>query len=215
VTKPEPRTVIVKSPSALRETGSVVRAVVHITVWSALLMGASWFPGRGTSGAAKPVATAVDEIAFRELDADAQRLYRASLEGLTEAEDVRSRSGEWPAVEVLAGRKIPPFAPDPLDRASYRWKLLRDGTLVNYVGTPAGSGANDPATKRPTFVISILEPDPGTPIDPQTPVDETHHKLRDGTILHVSVWTGPKQLDKPAATPAFEDGWRRITMAAP
>ena len=45
------------------------------------------------------------------------------------------------------------------------------------------------------------------------PVDETHHKLRDGTILHVSVWTGPKTLDKPAATPAFEDGWRRITMA--
>jgi hypothetical protein len=207
VTKPEPRTVIVQSPSALRETGGVVRAVIHITVWSALLMGASWFPGRGASGAAAKPATAVDEIAFRELDADAQRWYRASLEGLTEAEDVRSRSGEWPSVEVLAGRKIPPFAPDPLDRAGYRWRMLRDGTLVNYVGTP------DAAAQRPTFVISILEPDPGTPIDPQTPVDETHHKLRDGTILHVSVWTGPKTLDKPAATPAFEDGWRRITMA--
>jgi len=204
---PHPRTVIVQSPSALRETGGVVRAVIHITVWSALLMGASWFPHRN-DGAARPAATAVDEVAFRELDSEAQRIYRQTLDGLTEAEDVRSRAGEWPPVEALAARNVPPFATDPIDHAGYRWRLLRDGTLVNYVGTPSVAG-------KPTYVIAVLEPDPGTPIDPQTPVDETHHKLRDGTILHVSVWTGPKDLAKPAATPAFEDGWRRITMAAP
>jgi hypothetical protein len=133
-------------------------------------------------------------------------VYRQALEGLTEAEDVRSGKGDWPTVDALATRRIPPFAPDPLDRASYRWQLLRDGTLVNYVGTP------DAASKRSTFVISILEPDPGTPIDPTAYVDETHHKLKDGTLLHVSIWIGTRTLTRPAATPPFEDGWRRITM---
>ena len=200
--------VIVQSPSLLRETAGVVRAVVHIVFWSALLMGATWFR-RDTAGAGRAPQVAVDEVAFRELDPEAQRLYRACLEGLTEAEDVRSRVGDWPTVAALAARAIPPFAPDPLDHAGYTWTMLRDGTLINYVGAP------DAASKRPTFVISILEPDPGTPIDPQAYVDETHHKLRDGTLLHVSVWVGTRALAKPAATPAFEDGWRRVTMAAP
>ena len=205
--KGEVRTVIVQSPSVLRETGGVIRAVFHIVLWSAALMGATWFHNRGPDAARKST-TAVDEIAFRDLDATDQRLYRECLEGLTEAEDVRSRTNEWPTVEQLATRRIPPFVVDPLDRANYHWQLLRDGTLVNYVGTP------DPASKRPTLLISILEPEPGTPIDPQAYVDETHHKLRDGTVLHVSVWTGSRTVTKPVATPAFEDGWRRITMDA-
>jgi len=204
------RTVIVQSPSVWRETGNVIRAVMHIFLWSALIMGASWCTGRHPQGTElRPPAIAVDQVAFRDLDEDSQRMYRLALEGLTEAEDVRSRTNDWPTVDALAARKIPPFTPDPLDRAGYRWRMLRDGTLVNYVGTP------DVASKRPTYVISILEPDPGTPIDPQAVVDEIHHKLRDGTMLHVGVWTGTKTLDRPAATPAFEDGWRQITMATP
>ncbi len=195
--KQEVRTVIVQSPSVLRETAGVVRAVVHIVFWSALLMGASWFHGR-SAGTAARTATAVDEVAFAALDGDAQRLYRDCLTGLAEAETTRSTTGDWPTVEQLAARKTPPFAD-----AGYRWRMLRDGTLVNYVGE---------AANRPAFVISILEPDPGMPIDPQAVVDETHHKLRDGTVLHVSVWTGTKTLTKPAASPPFEDGWRRITM---
>jgi hypothetical protein len=203
------QTVLVRSPSVLRETGGVVRAVAHILFWSAAIMGARWGMRSGATGAAASTTTAVDEVAFRELDPSDQRMYRRCLEGLTEAEDVRSKKGDWPSVDQLAARGIPPFAADPLDKANYRWQLLRDKTLVTYQGVP------DAASKRPTIVIDIVEPDPGTPIDPQAVVDETHHKLADGTVLHVSVWTGTKTLTQAVSTPAFEDGWRRITMVAP
>jgi hypothetical protein len=201
------RTIDVRSYSAARETGAVIRAVAHIVFWSAALMGATW--GSRATGDAARIQTAVDEVAFRDLEANDQRMYRASLEGLAEAEDVRSRANAWPTVEQLAAKRIPPFAPDPLDRAGYTWQLLRDRTLVNYVGTP------DPASKRPTIAIVVVEPDPGTAPDPQAIVDETHHKLADGTVLHVSIWTGTKPVSGAVSTPAFEDGWRRITMAAP
>ena len=196
------RTVTVESPSLWRETGGVIRALLHIVFWSAAIMFAT-SGGDAASGGPPRTTLAVDEIAFRDLDAAGQRLYRAALAGLTEAEDVRSRTGDWPTVEVLAARRVPPFAPDPIDRAGYRWRLLRDGLLVNYVGTPAAG---------PTIAIVVLEPDRGMAADPQAIVDETHHRLRDGTLLHVSIWTGAKPLANPVSTPAFEDGWRRITM---
>ncbi len=140
------------------------------------------------------------------LESADQRVYRQCLEGLTDAEDVRARTGTWPAIDALARRGIPPFAADPVDHAGYSWRLVRDGTVVDYIGTPAAG------SKRPTFVIVILEPDPGTPIDPQAIADEVHHKLADGTMLHVSIWIGSRTLASAVAVPAIEDGWRRITM---
>ena len=205
--KPAVRTVIVQSPSVVRETGLVLRAVAHIAIWSAAIMGASRCHGRNPN-APRAASSLPDVELFRDLDSEAQRVFRASLEGLTEAEDVRSRSGDWPSIEALAAKKIPPFAPDPLDAAGYRWQLMRDGALIDYVGTPTAAG-------RPSFVISILEPDPSMAVDPQAITDETHHKLRDGTLLHVGVYAGPRTLTSPMATPPFEDGWRRITTYNP
>jgi len=204
----ELRTVIVQSPSVMREGGMVLRAVVHILFWSAALMTASRYHAGASGTVASTGATTPDIALFRDLDPDAQRVFRACLEGLSEAEDGRSRGGEWPTVEQLAARKIPPFAPDPLDKAGYRWKLMRDGALVNYVGTPSSSD-------RPSFVISILEPDPSVTPDPQAVTDETHHKLRDGMLLHVGVYAGPRTLTSPMATPPFEEGWRRVTTYNP
>lgn len=198
-----------QSPSVMREAGGVLRAVVHIVFWSTMLMATTWLPGRQPATASRTPMIAVDEVAFRELASDDQRVFRQALEGLTEAEDARSKTGDWPTIEQLATRKIPPFVADPIDKANYRWTMLRDGTLINYLGVP------DAASKRSTFVISVLEPDPGTPIDPAAYVDETHHKLKDGTLLHVSIWLGSRTLARPAATPPFEDGWRRITMTTP
>ena len=195
------RTITVSSPSVWRETVGVIRVVVHVAFWSAAIMLA---PGAG--GAASEAATtqlAVDEVAFATLPAEGQRLYRRALEGLTDAEDQRSRTGAWPTVEAEAARNVPPFAPDPLDRAGYRWRLLREANLTNYIGTASGA---------PTIAIVVLEPDRGMAPDPLAVIDEQHHRLRDGTLLHVSIWTGPKDLAAPVSTPAFEDGWRRITM---
>jgi hypothetical protein len=203
------RTVTVRSPSVWRETGYVARAVAHVVVWTAALMGASVSRGELQVAAGRPTV-AFNEVAFPALDADAQRMYRACLDALAEAEATRGKSGGWPTVEQLVAKRLAPFV-DPLDKAGYRWSLLSSSTVFDYIGVP------DAASGRPTFLINVVEPEPGTVVDPGVPVDETHHRLPDGTMLHVAVWTvpGAKPLDSAVPTPVFEDGWRRITMGGP
>ncbi len=200
------RTVIVEPPSVLRETGMVVRVAFHVVLWTAIAMGATWFPHAGVAPAVAAPATAIGEVAFRELPGELQRMYTRCLEGLAEAEDTRSTTGAWPGVDDLAARGVPPFARDPIDHAGYHWKLLRDAGLVDYVGTPAHG---------PTLLITALEPDPGTPVDPRAVTDETHHRLRDGTMIHVAVWVGPQPITAPVITPPIEAGWRRIVRGTP
>lgn len=203
---PSPRTITVQSPSVWRETGYVARAVLHVAFWSAALMGASLARDAANPQAAAQTV-ALDEVSFSTLDEPAKRLYRQCADALSEAEDTRSKSGAWPTVAQLAARNLAPFV-DPIDKAGYRWTLLAAGPVIDYLGVP------DPASGRPTFLINVVEPEPGTPIDPSAVVDETHHKLRDGTMIHVAIWSvpGAKQLDTAVPTPAFEDGWRRITL---
>ena len=205
------RTVVVRSPSARREAGLVLRAVFHIVFWSGLVIGVE----RGTTHAGTSAVSAgpqtVGEVAFGSLDQGQQLVFRQLKEGMIEAEADRSRTGKWPAAEELARRLVPPFAPDPTDKARYRWTELARGTVLNYVGAP------DPASGRPTFVVVVVEPDPGTPIDPQAQTDEIHHRLADGTMLHVYVWTAPgvRPIQQVLAAPAPEDGWQRITTQKP
>ena len=92
-------TVLVESPSAMRETGFVVRIAFHVVMWTAIFMTATWFPRGGAAPSAVP-ATAIGEIAFRELPGDVQRMYRRCLDGLADAEEVRADSGAWPTVEA-------------------------------------------------------------------------------------------------------------------
>jgi hypothetical protein len=47
-------------------------------------------------------------------------------------------------------------------------------------------------TSQRAWVLVILEPEPGAPADP-APNDETHHRLPDGTTLHVSIWNMPEE----------------------
>ncbi len=203
------RTVTVRSPSVWRETGYVARAVAHVIVWTAALMGASFTRGEQQAAAGQPTV-ALDEVAFGTLDAGAQRMYRSCLDALAEAEATRGKSGAWPTVEQLVAKNLAPFL-DPLDKAGYRWTLLNRGGVFDYVGVP------DASSGRPTFLINVVEPEPGMVVDVGLPSDETHHRLRDGTMLHVGVWSvpGARQLDTAVPTPAFEDGWRRITMGGP
>lgn len=205
----EVRTVIVRSPSAWREAGHVLRAIAHVVVWTAALMVASVTRGEQRTAAGKPTV-ALDEVAFVTLDSSAQRIYRACLDALGETEAARGNTGAWPTVEQLVAKNLAPFS-DPLDKAGYRWTLLTRGAVFDYVGVP------DATSGRPTFLITIVEPEPGMIVDPGVPSDETHHRLRDGTMLHVGVWiaAGAKPVETAVPTPAFEDGWRRITMGRP
>jgi hypothetical protein len=201
--QPPIRTEEVRPPSLRRESGLVLKAAFHIAYWSALVI----FGHPETPGV--QAAELPFERRFQDLDAADQRVFRAIQEGIVEAEGERSRSGRWPAVEALARQGVPPFALDPIDKAGYGWRLLQKQTLLNYVGTPA------PESGRRAFVVLITEPEPGTPVDLQTPVDDQHHRLASGTMIHVSVWLGPGLGDmrEPAASVNPDEGWQRVVVS--
>jgi hypothetical protein len=145
---------------------------------------------------------------FRTLGGDDQRLFRELQEGLLEAENARSSTRRWPAPAALAEQGIPPFA-DAAGRGgrrSYRWQLRQEGPVVNYLGIPADR-------RDPELLLLVQEPDPQAPaaapfarppagapsqggqpgaLAPPLPAaqatDEAHHRLADGTLLHVSIW---------------------------
>lgn len=89
---------------------------------------------------------------------------------LIEIERARAAFGRWPdAAEV--GRA-----------SAYTWTNAREGYFVNYLARPAGD------LSAAGWLLVIQEPDPQAPPD-LSPNDETHHRLPDGTVLHVSIWT--------------------------
>ncbi len=214
-----PRVVIVPSPSRLSEAGAVLRAILAVAFVTAIAMTARFGAGAGNApgGAGRPASGSQtsrlvlrpDQLSFAALPAEDQRMYRRCLLGLTDAAELRSTTGRWPDVAELAARGTPPFSVDLLDAAGYRWQRLLDGTLVNFLGVPA-----DAASPRPSILVVILEPDPGTPLDPYAVIDENHHKLLDGTLLHVSISLGTaRTLARPLAMPAFADGWRQVIVS--
>jgi hypothetical protein len=96
--------------------------------------------------------------------------FRALRDGLLAAEAERARTSRWPEVAALA-----------LPGTDYLWTRFERGVVTNYLGQP-----RDPS--RPAWLLEIQEPEPGMLPDP-APNDEEHHRLPDGTTLHVYVWT--------------------------
>lgn len=175
----------IRPPSVRAETLNVVKAAVAIIVIAAAYV---FRPAIGSPDSANraPVAGL---LPFQKLIRDAppadQRIFRELQEGLLEAERIRAQTGHWPDVATLAAEGIPPFALDPTQKVDYKWTSVRQDWATNYLGVPS-----DPA--KPAWALVILEPEPGAPADP-APNDETHHRLPDGTTLHVSVWNITEQ----------------------
>ena len=96
--------------------------------------------------------------------------FRALRESLLGAESARARTARWPEVGALT-----------LPGSDYFWMRFERGVVVNYLGK-----SGDPS--KPAWLLEIQEPEPGTAPDP-APNDEEHHRLPDGTTLHVYVWT--------------------------
>jgi hypothetical protein len=187
----------------------VARAAFHIVTWSALVVSAQ------THDPAQPAAAASAPSPFErrmvDLAPEDQRLYRAVREGIVEAERRRSSTGKWPSAADLAREGVPPFAADPIDRAGYTWTFVQTGAAVNYVGTPSVASNASASSKRETFIAILTEPDPGTAIDPGAVVDEVHHRLADGTMIHATVWMGPPVAPGPAVTVLAPDqGYKQI-----
>jgi hypothetical protein len=140
---------------------------------------------------------------------DEQRMFRELQEGLLEAEGMRSATNVWPTTQSLADAGIPPFAADPTRRLAYDWRLVRTGTLINYLGIPRNGEA-------PAWLLVVQEPEPGVPPD-QTFEDQEHHRLLDGTMLHVATWVRPDPrgaADRAVRMPQAE-GWTQLYAVGP
>ena len=96
--------------------------------------------------------------------------FLALRQAVLTAESERAKTSRWPEVSSLG-----------LPGAEYRWTRFERGVVTNYLGQP-----RDPS--QPAWLLEIQEPEPGTAADP-APNDEEHHRLPDGTTLHVYVWT--------------------------
>ena len=202
-------TVEIRPPSVRAETLNVLKAAAAIVVLvAAYLFRPPLFDNAGERTVSRPA----DLLPFQSLVRDApgadQRMFRELQEGLLEAERIRAVTGRWPEAMALASDGIPPFAADPTRKgASYRWSTLVQGSTVNYVGIP-----NLPSATA--WLLAILEPEAGAPPDP-APNDETHHRLPDGTTLHVSIWQVPENIRRSgfsAVAMPQNEGWTQLLV---
>ena len=203
-----PRHVEISALSARDELITVVRASMAITdaVWRYLANNP--FPQAGGGTLQRSLLPFQKVVAT--LPSDEQRLLRELQVGLIEAGGLRSVDGRWPEASRLASDGIEPFAPNPTAKGSaYDWHLVRRGFLVNYLGIPKSSGS-------PAWLVMALEPDPAGPPDVFQD-DQEHHRLIDGTILHVSIWNHPDGIRVPpnvVQVPQSE-GWIQLYAAGP
>ena len=196
---------IIAARSPRDELISVVRAGMAISAGIWLYLANNPFPDTGPlQRSLLPYQKTVATLAAAD-----QRMFRELQVALLEAETLRSTEGQWPGPDRLAADGIEPFAPNPTDKGpTYGWQLFRSGFLVNYLGVPSAAG--------PAWLVVVQEPDPRGPPDVFQD-DQEHHKLIDGTILHVSVWQhvdGERVLPKPVPIPQGE-GWTQLYAVDP
>lgn len=183
------RVVEVRPPKAQREGLIVLGVAAGITLLSGAHIALFSAPHA-------QVAKRTGEVLFIDLRFEQQRAFRELQEGLLEAERLRSDKGHWPTVQELSAEQIPPFA-------AGGWHSIETNQGLNYTGKAGET----------TFLALIQEPGewaaPGS-----VKLDEDHRQLRDGEMLHVSIWlsesTGP--LDRLILDPR-SSGFTRIRIA--
>ncbi|HEY7290069.1 MAG TPA: hypothetical protein VH583_09555 [Vicinamibacterales bacterium] len=139
------------------------------------------------------------------LPAPDQRMHAAIRQGMLAAEGVRARSGMWPDIPALTANGVSPFT----GADGYDWSFLQQGAIVNYFGRPKDAS-------QPAWLLEIQEPEPGMPPDP-APSDDEHHRLGDGTVLHVYVWTHRfgGQVPVTFVRQPQNAGWTQVFTTAP
>jgi hypothetical protein len=161
--------------------------------------------GRGANTADRPANLLPYQGLVRTLPESEQAMYRSIRDALPTLESERAQSRRWPTVTGLAGMGIAPFA----NSASYTWHQAQRGATVNYLGIPT-----DPA--QPAWLLTIQEPEPNQPPDP-APLDDEHHRLPDGTTLHIYVWShrfGGRVTPRFTPQPQSE-GWTELFATPP
>jgi hypothetical protein len=124
--------------------------------------------------------------------------FRGIREQLLAAEAHRARTFGWPEPSALS-----------LPGSGYTWTRLERGVITNYLGRPREAS-------QPAWLLEIQEPEPGMAPDP-APNDEQHHRLPDGTTLHVFVWMHRFGGDVPAefVPQPQTTGWVEVFSVVP
>lgn len=147
------------------------------------------------------------QVLARSLPATDQQIFTGIRRGLLDAEIERSRVAHWPEPQLLADRGILPFA--DREHTELRWQLFQAGKTVNYLGVPA-----DPSAAA--WLLIVQEPEPNMPPDP-APLDDEHHRLPDGTTMHIYVWMhryGGRVTPGFIAQPQSQ-GWTQVFSVPP
>lgn len=183
------RVVAVRPPNARQETAYVaLLALAIIAAAGAHLALLSKSPGAPEKREG--------EVLFMNLGFEEQRAFRELQEGLVEAERLRADKGRWPSAEELRAEQIPPFA-------AGGYQSLENNVALNYAGVRGES----------LFLAVIQEPGewaaPGS-----VKLDEDHRQLRDGDMLHVSIWVAKSTaVLKDVITNPPVHGFTRIRLA--
>jgi hypothetical protein len=147
------------------------------------------------------------QVLARTLPEGEQQTFTAIRSGLPDAEAIRGRDLRWPDPSELAQRGVSPFAGQTVP---YSWRRFETGKTVEYFGVPS-----DPAS--PAWLLVLQEPEPNMPPDPAPPDDE-HHRLPDGTTMHVYVWMhqyGGRVTPQFIASQPQAQGWTQVFRVPP
>ncbi len=167
--------------------------LIVVTVSVYLALRSSALESTGGAGNLMPYQTLA-----RDLVSSDQTMFTDLQQTLIKAEGERAAANRWPDAASLG----------PAGSSPYGWMSARQGFFVNYLAKPSG----DPSATA--WLLLIQEPDPLATPDP-APNDETHHRLPDGTVLHVGIWmhrfggqVPPDFVRQPEVA-----GWTQVLMA--
>ena len=123
------------------------------------------------------------QMLVRDLVGPEQLMFGRLQQAVSEAEAIRAQTARWPEPSALTGLPaLLPTGDESTPSPAYKWTRTQEGFVVNYLALPSDDDA------AAAWLLRIQEPDPNTPVD-VAPNDEVHHRLPDGTVLHVTIWT--------------------------
>jgi len=176
------------APPSARTTGgrSVARERVTILALAGLVVTivAGYLVFRSSAlGDAAGASLTPFQMLVRDLVGPEQLMFGRLQQAVSEAEALRAQTGRWPEPAALGGLPaLLPTGDESIPSSAYKWTRTQEGFVVNYLAVPLDDDA------AAAWLLRIQEPDPNTPLD-VAPNDEVHHRLPDGTVLHVTIWT--------------------------
>jgi hypothetical protein len=144
------------------------------------------------------------------LDSADQTMFHQIQGALPTLERARAAAGRWPEPAALIAAGVAPFATAEGDETTARaWQFINEGLFVNYLARPSHAG-------ELAWLLLIQEPDPSAPAD-TAPNYETHHRLPDGAVLHVTVWMrrGAASETTPVLSRPQSSGWTQVAYGVP